>query len=255
MRPVLTLLPLSSASLLCACSFAPSIPVSVVTPAVDVDVDAERTALEDAVCRDAGSQGCGVIAALDESDDGVAADPPRLPRLLPFDILAHGAKVNVARWLESQRAVHDVVPAVTVPVDLGAFQLAASEIRSAHVVDAKLTFGDDTLTIDLPALRIAVQQGDGEPVDVAAVAPHSGGSGEDAAVFFADGGTDALLAAVATGNATLTVHADSDAPLGLLAGPTQETLERPGGAAQVALAVTLDITTSLSTSLDAAGVR
>jgi hypothetical protein len=262
-----------------ACSFSPSAPVSARTPPVTVDIDAERTKLEDAVCAAVGAPACAVLDLLDKSDDGAASTPPRLPTVLPSRIDApDGFGIEVAPWLESQRHIHDFLPQLAVPIDLGDVDDSAADlIASAHIVDARLVFADDSLTIDLPSLEIGIapiaeettavrsrlgavdtlraHAVEDDDVDVIGVLDaHAGGSGEDALLSLREGGAKALIDAVVAGNKSVVVRAPAEVPLGFLAGPSVDSMLRPGGSAQVSLAVTLDISKTITANVSVDGL-
>jgi hypothetical protein len=221
------------------CSFASVAPVAIHAKPITVDVDAQRTELENLLCKASDSHACHVLTALDASD-GSLQSPPQFPIDMPPKIVADDVDIPVVHWMNSECRVVDMLPRLQVPIDLGAAaDEAKAALASAHIEDVELAFANDSLTIDLPELTIAIDDGK-KSTKVGVIAPHAGGSGASSPVSLVEGGARALLAAVAQGKGDVVVAPPDGASLDLLAGP-DGTIERPGGKADVTLAVILDV--------------
>ena len=232
-------LALLSAFALTGCTFGIGTPVSVEAPLSAIDVDAARTQLEHAICKQSAAARCSVLRSLDATD-GVAADPPALPLAVPQRLHA----LVVADWLEQQRQLHDLVPSFTTIIDKA---IPAQMLKGASVTDGALLFTDDTLSVDLPALLVSVSK-DGVETAVGVFAPHAAGSGEPSSLSLAEGGSDAIVNAL-SGGASVVLAPAADVPLGLLL-RDDATFARPGGSARVSLSLSFDVQTSKTLDLN-----
>lgn len=244
----LTMLAAFSSLSMLACGFDPRADVRVASPSFPIDVDAERGALEEALCAAADASACDVLRALDTFDDGQASSPPRLPLALPRELpaLRDQSALLVEPWLDEQRAVHEIMPSLRVPLDLAGGDAASAALdpallEGAELRAASLRIEENTLTFSLPQLRVGIER-DGTVVDIgiieaAQVRDGDGAQGELALVHLVQDGSRSLVDAVRAGGAVVVVSPEG--PLQLSEGAT--TLVRPGGSARLSLVIDLAI--------------
>jgi hypothetical protein len=226
----LVLVPVLGSVAMTACEL-PRAAAAIDAPAVTLDVDARRAAVERSLCSGLHDDAdeCRVLRALDASD-GALSSPPALPELLPREIeVGSGpfardrrAQHHVDQWLAG---LDDMVPALRLPVG---GVVDADLLSGAQLLDARLGVADDTLTFSLPAVHIAVAF-DGAEHEIALVESSAGGTRDGAPIHFVRGGVQRLLEAATHDDGEVILRAD---PLVLDAGP-DDTLVTPGGSAQL----------------------
>jgi hypothetical protein len=237
---------------LSAAGCVPSLPFQLELDGVVVDLDAERAALETEICARLDSADCGVLERLAGVVDGGAAGaavfPPLLPRVLSLPAGVAGvdrgsaATIDVAAWLDQQRQQYQALLVErAMPI------VVPAEIKGADASlalgAAAITFGDDRLTVDVPALELWVGDAQGRTF-VGVTEAHSAGGAPEAAVHFADGAMDAIVAAFAADEPYFAVRVPDDTPLPLRALDEQSWIT-PGGSARLGMrfeaAVDVDI--------------
>jgi hypothetical protein len=214
---------------LSACAPNMTIPLEVELEAARIDVDAERTALEDALCSSA-SEDCDVLRRLDRSDDRRVAATPRMPEKIPTVI---DDTLVVADWINAVRAQHELVPEQLIALKVPS-GLPSDGLESLMIEDAAIVVEQSSLSFNIPAYDIHL---DGEFIartdSVPAATDHR------ANLYLVDGATDRLRAALKSGAANL-VLTPSEANLELLIDDDGR-LHRPGGAATISLDLAIAI--------------
>lgn len=231
----------------CACDA--SLPFSVDAPERELDLDAERARLEAELCAAPTGADCAVLRAVDESD-GEASTPPALPAVLPREVRAppevgEGAPhvIDVEQWLADKMIEHQLVPALSFPLDGDAAALRDA-VERASLDEVAFVYQGNTLNLDLPPLEVWVGDvGDGEVQEaiddgalerIAVTDGLPASTDVEGTLTFTDGGCQRLIEALRDGE-TLAVRIDPRVPLALARGADAGSMERPGGRVAVAL--------------------
>ena len=174
-----------------------TIPLPLTLPAMQVDLDAPRLALEARVCRNEAAFDCSVLADLDATD-GARERPFSLPELMPTKLRTSPSTIiDIPTWFADvqQRAndgtldalieaevdgdvvdegtIGDVVDAVVVDgapwlprqllpleIDAGALErLTPQQIAALTIQRAEVVVNDNSLSVDLPVIEIWVGNG------------------------------------------------------------------------------------------------
>lgn len=250
-----------------------TVPVSLDLPAFTLDLDSQRSALEQQVCANVGNVDCGILTNLDATD-GKLASPPTLPELLPVVIETSPNKfVNVPEWFEGVqvRAISEVeealagtswMPPTLVPItfDASAFDaLSDDQLAGLEIQQARIVLESNSLTVNLPALDVSIGNGlttaeDGtvsvsDPSSVLRAAQAEGkeaGTDGAAEVAFAAGAVRGLFD-VLRGEQPWVEFKPSEEIVALLPGAEAETLRRPGGSVQLKLELRIGVPVSVGT--------
>lgn len=250
-----------------------TIPVSLDLPAFTLDLDAQRTALEQRVCANVGDIDCGILTDLDATD-GKVASPPTLPELLPMMLETSPSKfVNVPEWFttvqerasaEVEAALEDEpwLPPTVLPITFDASALDAlsdEQLSGLEIQQARIVLEDNTLSVNVPAIDVTIGNGltqaeDGtfsasDPTSALRAAQCAGkaaGVDGEADVAFAQGAVVGLVD-VLRGEQPWVEFKPNEEVVTLLPGDVAETLRRPGGAVQLKLELRIGVPVSLGT--------
>jgi hypothetical protein len=250
-----------------------TIPVSLDLPGFTLDLDAQRTALEQIVCANVGDIDCGILTDLDATD-GKVASPPTLPELLPVMLETSPSKfVNVPEWFASvqERATAEVEAALDdelwmrptlLPITFDASALDAlsdDQLGGLEIQQARIVFESNSLSVNVPAIDVTIGNGlttaeDGtvsasdraSALLAAQCAGKAAGVDGEADVSFAQGAVVGL-ADVLRGEQPWVEFKPSEDVVGLLPGDVAATLRRPGGAVQLKLELRIGVPVSVGT--------
>jgi hypothetical protein len=250
-----------------------TIPVALDLPSFTLDLDAQRTALEQQVCASVGNVDCGILTNLDGTD-GAFATPPTLPELLPVMLETSPNKfVNVPEWFSTvqARANADVAEALdeaswmratVVPItfDAAALEmLSDDQLAGLEIQQARIVLEHNSLSVNLPPIDVTIGNGltkaaDGtdsptdrsESLREAQCAGKPAGTDGSADVAFAQGAVVGLVD-VLRGEQPWVEFKPSEEVVALLPGDTAKTLRRPGGIVDLKLELQLGVPVSVGT--------
>jgi hypothetical protein len=241
------------------------LPVELESPPAEIDATTPVEETEQTMCDDADSPDCAVVKALDLTDDTMVSDPPKIPDEFPNEVTVTDPvtmtedTINVETWMNESGLTDEIELAQVIPVDLTSqVDVDSPEaIQDVTFENLALNYISNTLTFDTVDLDLYISEDsyeatddpealieDGSVIKVGTIEAMPAGTDGDAAIVFAEGGSDAFNEALKNLSFTAVIALPPETAFQLKEGSTPEMRLKPKGVAEVSIKATIAYTVS-----------